>query len=90
MLHGKKGFDRIVWSFKNVLNQSMSWLFYDLAPTPEQDNGLPYRIHHEKQIKFTDMKTQIQSQLRVILHSGSIAPRSKIGWTEFWYRRYQA
>jgi len=30
MLHGKKGFDRIVWAFKNALNQSLSWLFVDL------------------------------------------------------------
>jgi ribonuclease P/MRP protein subunit RPP40 len=31
MLHGKKGFERIVWAFKNVLNSSVSWLFCDLA-----------------------------------------------------------
>lgn len=30
MLHGKKGFERIVWAFKNVLNHSIAWLFYDL------------------------------------------------------------
>ena len=29
MLHGKKGFERIVWAFKNVLNNSVTWLFYD-------------------------------------------------------------
>ncbi|PLB42498.1 ribonuclease P protein subunit p40 [Aspergillus candidus] len=33
MLHGKKGFERIVWAFKNVLNHSVAWLFYDLAPS---------------------------------------------------------
>ncbi|KAE8383673.1 ribonuclease P 40kDa subunit-domain-containing protein [Aspergillus bertholletiae] len=31
MLHGKKGFERIVWAFKNVLNHTVAWLFYDLA-----------------------------------------------------------
>ena len=31
MLHGKKGFERIVWAFKNVLNHSVAWLFYDLG-----------------------------------------------------------
>ncbi|THC92546.1 hypothetical protein EYZ11_007999 [Aspergillus tanneri] len=31
MLHGKKGFERIVWACKNVLNQSVTWLFYDLG-----------------------------------------------------------
>lgn len=30
MLHGKKGFERIVWAFNNVLNSSVTWLFYDL------------------------------------------------------------
>lgn len=31
MLHGKKGFERIVGAFKNVLNHSVAWLFYDLG-----------------------------------------------------------
>ncbi|KAF7589323.1 hypothetical protein BBP40_004476 [Aspergillus hancockii] len=31
MLHGKKGFKRIVWAFKNVLNHTVAWLFYDMA-----------------------------------------------------------
>ncbi|KAF2765042.1 hypothetical protein EJ03DRAFT_280822 [Teratosphaeria nubilosa] len=35
MLHGHKGFERVVWAFKNVLNQSVAWLFYDLNPTTE-------------------------------------------------------
>ena len=30
MLHGKKGFERIVWAFKNVLNHSVAWLVHDL------------------------------------------------------------
>lgn len=29
MLHGKKGFERIVWAFKNVLNSTVTWLFHD-------------------------------------------------------------
>ena len=32
MLHGKKGFERIVWAFKNVLNRSVTWLFHDFDP----------------------------------------------------------
>ena len=31
MLHGKKGFERIVWAAKNVLNQSRVWLFKDVC-----------------------------------------------------------
>ncbi|KAL5042211.1 hypothetical protein BDW71DRAFT_149643 [Aspergillus fruticulosus] len=30
MLHGKKGFQRIEWAFKNVLNKPTTWLFFDL------------------------------------------------------------
>jgi len=31
MLHGKKGFDRIVYAFKNVLTDPVTWLFADLG-----------------------------------------------------------
>ncbi|EEH45671.2 uncharacterized protein PADG_01821 [Paracoccidioides brasiliensis Pb18] len=34
MLHGKKGFERVVWAFKNVLTTSMTWLFCDLTRSP--------------------------------------------------------
>jgi ribonuclease P/MRP protein subunit RPP40 len=30
MLHGKKGFDRIVYAFKNVLTATVTWLFLNL------------------------------------------------------------
>lgn len=55
MLHGKKGFERIVWAFKNVLNHSLTWLFHDLqasnhtppdvaqAPEPQKT---PLDAHH--------------------------------------------
>jgi ribonuclease P/MRP protein subunit RPP40 len=39
MLHGKKGFEKIVWAFTNVLTQSMAWLFHDLESNPGQDEG---------------------------------------------------
>lgn len=29
MLHGKKGFERISWAFRNVLTNPVTWLFYD-------------------------------------------------------------
>src|SRR5271155_1891455 len=32
MLHGKKGFDRLVWAAKNVLNESLTWLVCDMQP----------------------------------------------------------
>ena len=43
MLHGKKGFDRIVYAFKNVLTMPVTWLFHDLRAagmaTPELKQG---------------------------------------------------
>lgn len=39
MLHGKKGFERIVWAFANVLTQSMAWLFHDLESNLGPDEG---------------------------------------------------
>lgn len=35
MLHGKKGFDRIVYAFKNLLTTPVTWLFHDLSATCE-------------------------------------------------------
>ncbi|KAL1988258.1 hypothetical protein VTN96DRAFT_233 [Rasamsonia emersonii] len=55
MLHGKKGFERIVWAFKNVLNHSVSWLFYDLASDSaslDQANS-PLKQHHPQIVECT-------------------------------------
>lgn len=42
MLHGKKGFERVVWAFNNVLVQSVAWLFYDLNVAA---NGMAEGLH---------------------------------------------
>lgn len=36
MLHGKKGFERIVWACKNVLDQSLTWLYAERSNGKEQ------------------------------------------------------
>lgn len=33
MLHGKKGFDRLLYACKNVLNQPVTWLFCNVNST---------------------------------------------------------
>jgi ribonuclease P/MRP protein subunit RPP40 len=38
MLHGKKGFDRLVYASKKVLNQPLTWLFCNVA---QSSNSLP-------------------------------------------------
>ncbi|KAI0106505.1 ribonuclease P 40kDa subunit [Nemania sp. FL0031] len=36
-LHGKKGFDRLVYACKNALNTPTTWLFCNLSKTPSPD-----------------------------------------------------
>jgi ribonuclease P/MRP protein subunit RPP40 len=36
MLHGKKGFGRLEWAAKNVLDQSLTWLFYNFNPSARE------------------------------------------------------
>ena len=44
MLHGKKGFERIVWAFKNVLNHSMTWLFHDFTSHSDQSKTIAIAV----------------------------------------------
>ncbi|KAF2120803.1 ribonuclease P 40kDa subunit-domain-containing protein [Lophiotrema nucula] len=47
MLHGKKGFSRLEWACRNVLNQSLMWLFSDLrSSTVEALRKGPIAKHH--------------------------------------------
>ncbi|BCR82865.1 ribonuclease P protein subunit p40 [Aspergillus chevalieri] len=77
MLHGKKGFERIVWAFRNVLTESVAWLFCDLA---SESNDLPKDIgntplqKHQPQIIECDMAR--------ILHCEVLVPPSQMDITE--------
>ena len=46
MVHGKHGFERIVWAFENVLDQSVTWLFYNL--NSKNDGSGPIAQHQPK------------------------------------------
>jgi ribonuclease P/MRP protein subunit RPP40 len=46
MLHGKKGFERLVYAAKNVLNHSLTWLFCDLNPEKGRSASSPLNQHH--------------------------------------------
>ncbi|KIW82441.1 hypothetical protein Z517_05468 [Fonsecaea pedrosoi CBS 271.37] len=49
MLHGKKGFERLVWAAKHALNQSLNWLFIDLNTKTgdiSDQSTLPLSAHH--------------------------------------------
>ncbi|KAJ5168281.1 uncharacterized protein N7482_003875 [Penicillium canariense] len=59
MLHGKKGFDRIVWAFKNVLNQSLAWLFCDLELTIGNQATKPITKHCPQMIDSDVLKSKL-------------------------------
>lgn len=48
MVHGRKGFERIEWAFKNVLNDAVVWAFVDLNAinglTPEKLGKFDFHI----------------------------------------------
>ncbi|KIX04683.1 uncharacterized protein Z518_05553 [Rhinocladiella mackenziei CBS 650.93] len=48
MVHGKKGFERLVWAAKNVLSQSLTWLFLDLNDDKgsSSERSGPIAAHH--------------------------------------------
>ncbi|PSN72802.1 hypothetical protein BS50DRAFT_568403 [Corynespora cassiicola Philippines] len=49
MVHGKKGFSRLEWACKNVLDQSLTWLFYNLNPSSKEalaEGKEPISKHH--------------------------------------------
>lgn len=52
MLHGKKGFERLVWAAKNVLNQSMNWLFVDL--NQGKGTNIPLRASTQHSLPFSE------------------------------------
>ncbi|EYE92718.1 ribonuclease P protein subunit p40 [Aspergillus ruber CBS 135680] len=77
MLHGKKGFERIIWAFQNVLTESVAWLFCDLA---SESNGLP------KDIKNTPLQKHkpeiVECDVTRIPHREVLAPPSQMDITE--------
>ncbi|KAJ4354657.1 uncharacterized protein N0V89_006394 [Didymosphaeria variabile] len=49
MTHGKKGFSRLDWACKNVLDQSLAWLFYNFNPSSHESlraGNEPISLHH--------------------------------------------
>ncbi|KAF7716941.1 Uncharacterized protein PECH_000667 [Penicillium ucsense] len=60
MLHGKKGFDRIVWAFQNVLNRPMAWLFCDLVSfSVDQESPTPIEKQSPQWIDSGPKKTNL-------------------------------
>ncbi|KAI9674758.1 MAG: hypothetical protein M1817_001662 [Caeruleum heppii] len=61
MVHGKKGFERIVWAFKNVLTNPITWLFCDLntsSSNAEPSSG-PIEAHHPEEKTVTPQSIRL-------------------------------
>jgi ribonuclease P/MRP protein subunit RPP40 len=66
MLHGKKGFGRLEWAAKNVLNASLTWLFYNSNPGSRE--SLPegretISVHHPFVKTVTPSVARLQDTL---------------------------
>jgi ribonuclease P/MRP protein subunit RPP40 len=66
MLHGKKLFGRLEWACKNVLNHSLTWLFYNFNPSSAESlpaDNEPISIHHPTIHAITPVATKLPSVL---------------------------
>ncbi|KAF2637084.1 hypothetical protein P280DRAFT_510041 [Massarina eburnea CBS 473.64] len=66
MVHGKKGFSRLEWACKNVLNQSLTWLFYNSNPTSKESlpaGKEPISVHQPFIHTITPSITPLQKTL---------------------------
>lgn len=65
MVAGKKGFDRVVWAFKNVLKSSLTWLFCDLGN--KDISGGPLDSHQPTIKKIEPESTSLGNALVPVL-----------------------
>ncbi|EFR03702.1 hypothetical protein MGYG_06699 [Nannizzia gypsea CBS 118893] len=76
MLHGKKGFERIVWAFKNVLKNSITWLFVGLSEssslTDEADS--PIKKYQPQIITPSPVETVMEKVLIPPFSSETLLP----------------
>lgn len=68
MLHGKKGFERIVWAFSNVLTQSVAWLFHDLEDTTLKEGAENKPIHQLQPQLVTCEANEVNHKAVVMPH----------------------
>lgn len=53
MVRGKKGFDRVVWAFKNVPISSLKWLFYDVKQKKDGSGPIADFQPRTKTVEFS-------------------------------------
>ncbi|KAF3080702.1 hypothetical protein TWF569_002265 [Orbilia oligospora] len=67
MIHGRKAFDRLVWSFTNVFKQQNAWLFCDL----QQEAINPSAAPSEPTVKGLTLPTVIRTITPTVTNSST-------------------
>ncbi|KAF2808428.1 uncharacterized protein BDZ99DRAFT_371552, partial [Mytilinidion resinicola] len=72
MLHGKRGFERLIRACREHLSDSLTWLFHDLQPSTESNEETPISAFHAiiKTIKPTT--TPLPSTKSPVLSSANL------------------
>ncbi|ORY07787.1 ribonuclease P 40kDa subunit-domain-containing protein [Clohesyomyces aquaticus] len=66
MLHGKKLFSRLEWACKNILNQSLAWLFYNFNSSSIEslpEGREPISVHHPTVCAVPPTQTTLRNVL---------------------------
>ncbi|KAF2496037.1 hypothetical protein BU16DRAFT_364718 [Lophium mytilinum] len=72
MLHGKRGFKRLIWACQGVLNDSLTWLFHDLQPSNESNETAPIFAFHPIIRTMKPTTTPLPSTKVPVLSSASL------------------
>ena len=62
MVRGHKGFERVIWAFKNVLNHSLTWLFFDLRGS---NDGLGQISSHQPKVLEVEPQFETRTAVQV-------------------------
>jgi ribonuclease P/MRP protein subunit RPP40 len=76
MTHGKKAFSRLEWACANVLDQSLSWLFYNFNPSSHESlraGAEPISSHHPSIRAIEPSTTKLPRTLVPILTTSHLA-----------------
>lgn len=69
MLHGKRGFDRLLFASKKVLNQSLTWLFCNVT----ESSKLPRPVSH---FLYISRAKSNEGQARLLTRCSNTSPPS--------------
>lgn len=84
MKHGKSGFSRLVWAAKNVLDKSLTWLFYNFNPSS------PEALGEGKEMLSKYAPWIVKMEPSVIRLDGTVCPKLGTGDLSVFYEEDEA